>query len=50
MKRDKEVNARLEEMGWTVLRFWDDEINNNIQNCVQIVKKNLMTTIIAGED
>src|SRR2546425_5170764 len=25
-KRDAKVNAALEKAGWTVLRFWDDEI------------------------
>lgn len=29
MKRDQEVNAKLKEMGWTVLRFWSKRVLKN---------------------
>ena len=38
MKRDKEVNTQLEELGWTVLRFWDEDINKHLEDCVQTIK------------
>jgi len=31
--RDKDVNQKLEE-GWTVLRFWDAEINKHLSEYV----------------
>ncbi len=39
MERDKEVNKLLESIGWTVLRFWDVDINKQIEECVYKVKK-----------
>lgn len=35
IQRDKEVNAKLESEGWTVLRFFGKEINKNLENCVE---------------
>ncbi len=31
--RDKFVNQELSAQGWHVLRFWEHEIKNDIQNC-----------------
>ena len=39
IKRDKEVNRVLKDSGWKVLRFWDDEINEDIDMCVRKIKK-----------
>lgn len=34
MERDKKVNKKLRENGWTVLRYWQKEIKNNLDQCV----------------
>ena len=34
MARDKRINTQLNEMGWTVLRFWDFEIKKNLSLCI----------------
>jgi DNA mismatch endonuclease (patch repair protein) len=34
MQRDIEVNNYLMEQGWTVIRFWSTEINNNLEDCI----------------
>ncbi len=34
MQRDKEVNVRLEEMGYKVFRFWEYQIKKDFENCV----------------
>jgi DNA mismatch endonuclease (patch repair protein) len=34
IERDKSVNKGLREQGWTVLRFWDTEITNQLEACV----------------
>lgn len=39
MERDKEVNELLAEEGWTVLRFWEKEINKETEQCLQIIIK-----------
>lgn len=35
MERDEEVNKKLENEGWTVLRFWGKEILKNPEACFQ---------------
>ncbi|MBR6426519.1 MAG: DUF559 domain-containing protein, partial [Clostridia bacterium] len=37
MKRDEEVNRKLSELGWTVLRFWDKDIKKNTMQCVNTI-------------
>ena len=39
MQRDKEVNMKLSEDGWTVLRFWGTEIKKQTENCVKEIEK-----------
>ena len=45
MQRDKEVNETLEKSGWTVLRFWGNDIKKNLQTCAdeieRVVRKNV---------
>ena len=39
MQRDKEVNMKLSEEGWTVLRFWGMEIKKQTENCVKEIER-----------
>lgn len=39
MERDEEVNKQLIFRGWTVLRFWEDEIKKNTDECVKAVEE-----------
>lgn len=39
IERDIEVNSKLQDMGWSVLRFWGKEIEKNLQMCVKIVER-----------
>lgn len=41
MERDKEVNERLQEEGWTVLRFWGNEIKKETARCVDEIEKTI---------
>jgi DNA mismatch endonuclease (patch repair protein) len=41
MQRDKEVNFSLKENGYTVFRFWENEIKKDLQACLNIVLKHL---------
>lgn len=34
IQRDLEVNERLTNEGWVVLRFWGKDIKSNLMNCV----------------
>ncbi len=37
MQRDKQVNEQLSEMGYTVMRFWEHEVKQNLKACVNQV-------------
>ena len=39
MERDAEVTAKLGSEGWTVLRFWGNEIKKNTAQCADIIEK-----------
>lgn len=39
IERDKEVNKELKKLGWKVFRFWDFEIENDIDNVLLKIKK-----------
>ncbi|MDG3583067.1 DUF559 domain-containing protein [Galbibacter pacificus] len=37
MQRDREVNAQLAEMDYTVFRFWTHEIKKELDKCINDV-------------
>lgn len=37
IQRDKEVNATLENLGYTIFRFWETDIKKNLDTCLQKV-------------
>jgi DNA mismatch endonuclease (patch repair protein) len=39
MGRDYDVERQLRGMGWVVVRFWGEEIEKNLTDCVQGVKE-----------
>lgn len=39
MERDDEVNKHLGFLGWTVIRFWGEDIKNNIDDCVLAIEE-----------
>ena len=39
MERDEEINKQLMFKGWTVLRFWGDEIKKNTDECVKAIEE-----------
>ncbi|MDP8235146.1 MAG: very short patch repair endonuclease [Candidatus Erginobacter occultus] len=38
-KRDRKVNRALKAEGWTVLRFWEHQINNDPEGCARRVRE-----------
>ena len=40
-KRDREVSRWHKEKGWTIFRFWEHEINNDLSKCIEKIKKQL---------
>lgn len=37
VERDKEVNDALTQEGWLVLRFWESDVQKNLEACVKKV-------------
>lgn len=37
IQRDQFVNQKLADLGYTVMRFWEHEVKNNVQACVNQV-------------
>jgi len=39
IERDKTVNMKLKENGWTVLRFWGLDIRKSLDKCIAIFEE-----------
>lgn len=50
IRRDKSVNRQLRALGWTVLRFWDDEILRSTERCVYRALSALSKNKARGND
>jgi DNA mismatch endonuclease (patch repair protein) len=42
MARDLKVNKELISNGWSVIRFWGNDIKKNIEECVNTVKNEII--------
>jgi DNA mismatch endonuclease (patch repair protein) len=38
VERDKSQNATLRENGWRVVRFWENELENDKDKCLEVVR------------
>lgn len=41
IERDDEINKKLLFMGWTVIRFWGDDIKKNIDDCIKVIEETI---------
>lgn len=39
MRRDDSINRQLKKAGWKVLRFWETDLLNNMNQCVAKIEK-----------
>lgn len=46
VERDEENNRAIRSMGWTVIRFWESDIKNNLDACVSQVKETIFEVMI----
>ena len=37
--RDKRVNEQLHQLGWSVIRFWEKDVLNNLEECVDSIER-----------
>lgn len=45
-ERDDEINKKLLFEGWTVIRFWGDDIKKNMDECVKVVEEAIFDIMI----
>lgn len=41
-KRDEEINKKLLFEGWTVIRFWGDDIKKNLDECIKVIDEAIL--------
>ena len=41
LERDDEINKKLLSMGWTVIRFWGNEIKKNTDECIRGIEETI---------
>lgn len=41
IERDREVTETLTKDGWTVIRLWSKDIRKNIEDCIEIIEREL---------
>ncbi len=41
MQRDEENNQLLKDIGWTVIRFWENQVEKDLDGCINIVVSHL---------
>ena len=49
-ERDDEVNKQLLFMGWTVIRFWGNDIKKKVDECVKVVEETIWDLEIDNDD
>ena len=40
-EHDEQVNKKLAFMGWTVIRFWGDDIKKNTDDCIRVIEETI---------
>lgn len=45
IERDREVDTKLEALGWKVLRFWNKDVVKNTDKCVQTITQQIVPII-----
>lgn len=41
IERDNEVDKELMFLGWTVIRFWGDEIKKDVNGCIKVIEETI---------
>ena len=49
IERDEEVNKQLRNVGWSVLRFWGQDIKKDLNGCIKTIEEQIFGNKI-GED
>lgn len=49
-QRDDEVNKKLLFMGWTVIRFWGNDIKKKPDECVKVIEETIFEQKVGREE
>lgn len=49
-ERDDEINKKLLFMGWTVIRFWGNDIKKNTDECIRVIEDTIFDNKIQEDD
>ena len=49
-ERDEEINKKLLFLGWTVIRFWGDEIKKSTDECIKVIEECIFETKIGESE
>jgi len=49
-ERDDEINKKLLFMGWTVIRFWGNDIKKNVDECVKVIEETILEMKVADAE
>lgn len=49
-ERDDEINKKLLFIGWTVIRFWGDEIQHRTDECVKVIEETIFDVTHGAND
>ncbi len=49
MQRDEDVNKQLRTLGWSVLRFWGEDIKKDIDGCIQTIEETIFENKLGEE-
>ena len=41
INRDDEINKKLNALGWTVLRFWGEDIKKHLDDCIKVIEETI---------
>jgi len=44
-KKDRKITRELRKKGYTVLRFWESDINTNVNDCVDLIERTLVEQV-----
>ena len=50
IERDDEINKKLLFMGWTVIRFWGDDIKKKPDECIKVIEETIFDLKIQQEE
>lgn len=48
-ERDNEINKRLLFEGWTVIRFWGEDIMKHTDECIRVIEETIFEESLEGD-